>query len=80
VNKTTKSRTKNATQVINEDEYTKSVEYNAKSYTFTKESAGTRYFCLIVRILINGEDEKDNQMVTEIQNKIALTQSSIGTF
>lgn len=65
---------------INEDDYNKSVEYDAKSFTFTKESTGTRYVCLIVRILVNGEDEKDNQMVTEIQNKIALIQSSIGTF
>jgi hypothetical protein len=67
-------------QVINQDEYTKSVEYDAKTYTFTKESVGSRYVCLIVRILVNGDDEKDNQMVTEIQNKITVTQSSIGTF
>jgi hypothetical protein len=69
-----------AMQVINQDEYTKSVEYDAKSYTFTKESIGSRYVGLIIRILVNGEDEKDNQIVTEIQNKIAATQSSIGTF
>jgi len=69
-----------AMQVINQDEYTKSVEYDSKSYTFTKESVGTRYVCLIVRILVNGDDEKDNQIVTEIQNKITATQSSIGTF
>jgi hypothetical protein len=67
-------------QVINQDEYTKSVKYDAKTYTFTKESVGSRYVCLIVRILVNGDDEKDNQMVTEIQNKITVTQSSIGTF
>ena len=69
-----------AMQVINQDEYTKLVEYDAKTYTFTKESVGSRYVCLIVRILVNGDDEKDNQMVTEIQNKITVTQSSIGTF
>lgn len=69
-----------AMQVINQDEYTKSVEYEAKSYTFTKESVGTRYVCLIVRILVNSDDEKDNQVVTELQNKINATQSSVGTF
>jgi hypothetical protein len=69
-----------AMQVINQDEYTKSVEYDAKSYTFTKESVGTRYLCLIIRILVKSDDEKENQMVTEIQNKITATQSSIGTF
>jgi hypothetical protein len=69
-----------AMQVINQDEYTKSVVYKAKSYTFTKESVGSRYVCLIIRILVNGVDEKDNKMVTEIQNKITVTQSSVGTF
>jgi hypothetical protein len=69
-----------AMQVINQDEYTKSVEYNAKSYTFTKESVGSRYVGLIIRILVDGENEKDNQIVTELQNKIVATQSSIGAF
>jgi len=67
-------------QVINEDEYTKSVEYNASEYTFTKEKVGTRYVCLIVRILVNGEDAKDNEIVTSLQNSIVVNQSSVGTF
>jgi hypothetical protein len=67
-------------QVINQDEYTTSVEYNAKSYSFTKEDVGTRYVCLIVRILVDSESEKDNQIVTEMQNEITVSQSSIGTF
>ena len=68
-------------QVINEDEYTKAVEYNPGAYTFTKENIGTRYVCLIVRILVNGEDVKDNQIVTESSRKDCwLPKSSIGTF
>jgi hypothetical protein len=67
-------------QVINQDEYTKYVEYDTKSYTFTKENVGSRYVCVIVRILVKGDDEKDNQIVTEIQNKITVSQTSIGTF
>jgi len=67
-------------QVINEDEYTKSVEYKEGDYTFTKEKIGTRYVCLIVRILINGEDEKDNQIVTDLQNKITVKQNAPGSF
>lgn len=67
-------------QVINEDEYTKSVEYDPGDYKFTKETIGTRYLCLIIRILVNGEDEKDNQFVTELQNSIIAKQTSIGTF
>ena len=67
-------------QVINEDEYTKSVEYNATEYTLTKEKVGTRYVCLIVRILVNGEDAKDNEIVTGLQNSIVVKQSLAGTF
>jgi len=67
-------------QVINEDEYTKAVHYNPGTYKFTKESLGTRYVCLIVRVLVNGEDETDNHIVTEIQNQITVKQVSPGTF
>lgn len=69
-----------AMQVINEEEYTKAVLYNPGPHTFTKEGIGSRYVCLIVRILINAEDVEDNQIVTELQNKIVASQSSIGTF
>lgn len=67
-------------QVLNEDEYTKAVHYNAGNYTFNSESIGTRYVCLIIRVLVNGEGEADNQIVTEIQNQIKIKQSSPGTF
>jgi hypothetical protein len=67
-------------QVINEDEYTKTVEYNAGDYTITKDKIGTRYVCLIVRILVNGEDVKDNEIVTGLQNSVVVKQSSPGTF
>ena len=67
-------------QVINEDEYTKSVEYNKGEYTFTKDNIGTQYVCLIIRILVNGEDEKDNEIVTSLQNSIKVNQNSIGKF
>lgn len=67
-------------QVINEEEYTKAVKYDPGEYKLTKESVGTRYVCLIIRILVNGEDEKDNQIVTAIQNSIKTSQPSVGTF
>jgi hypothetical protein len=67
-------------QVINEDEYTKSVEYNPGEYTLTRDKVGTRYVCLIVRILVIGEDAKDNEIVTGLQNSIGVRQSSAGTF
>jgi len=67
-------------QVINEDEYTKAVHYNPGRYKFNRESIGTRYVCLIVRVFVNGEAETDNQIVTEIQNQITVEQVSSGTF
>ncbi len=67
-------------QVINEDEYTKAVEYKTGDYKFTIESVGTRYVCLIIRVLVNGEGEADNQIVTGIQNQIKVAQASPGTF
>jgi hypothetical protein len=67
-------------QVINEEEYTKSVLYTPGPHTFTKESVGSRYVCLIARILVNSEDEKDNQIITALQDKIVASQASIGSF
>jgi len=69
-----------AMQVINEEEYTKSVLYTPGPHTFTKESVGSRYVCLIARILVNSEDEKDNHIVTALQDKIVASQASIGSF
>jgi hypothetical protein len=67
-------------QVINEDEYTKAVNYNPGVYKFTRESIGSRYVCFIIRVLVNGENVADNQLVTEIQNQVKVEQASPGTF
>lgn len=57
-------------QVINEEEYTKSVVYTPGVHTFYREQVGSRYVCLFVRILVNGEDENDNRIVSALQDKI----------
>lgn len=67
-------------QVINQDEYTKAVHYKPGTYKFTSENIGTRYVALIIRVLVNGENETDNQLVTEIQNNVKVEQTSPGTF
>lgn len=67
-------------QVINQDEYTKSVLYDSGDYTFTRESIGTRYFCIIIRTLVNGDDEKDNKIVTDLQNNMKVKQTSSGKY
>lgn len=67
-------------QVINEDEYTKAVYYKPGKYKFTRGKVGSRYVALIIRVLVNGENEADNQVVTEIQNQFKAEQSCPGTF
>ncbi|MFZ4634868.1 MAG: DUF1214 domain-containing protein [Saprospiraceae bacterium] len=67
-------------QVINQDHYTKSVEYTPGEYVFTREEMGTRYICLVIRILVNGDDPKDNSVVTDLQNSIRIEQASPGKF
>jgi hypothetical protein len=67
-------------QIINQDEYTKSVGYKPGNYTITQQSVGSRYVCLIIRILVNAEDEQDNQLVSEIQNQITAVQKDVGRF
>jgi Uncharacterized conserved protein len=67
-------------QVINEDEFTKAVKYNAGSYTFTEKEIGSRYVCFIIRVMVNSEDENDNQIVTELQNSINYKQAGAGKF
>ncbi len=69
-----------AMQVINEEEYTKSVIYRPGPHTLTKENIGSRYVCLIVRTLVNSDEEKENQLVTALQNKVVASQVSSGTF
>lgn len=67
-------------QVINQDEYTKAVHYNPGTYKFTMENIGTRYVALIIRVLVDGENESDNQLVTKIQDDVKVEQTSPGTF
>ena len=67
-------------QVINQDEYTKSVEYGQGDYKFTSKSVGTRYLCLVIRTLVIGDDEKDNKIVTDLQNNIKVKQTSSGKY
>jgi hypothetical protein len=69
-----------AMQVINEEEYTKAVLYSPGPHVFTQEKVGSRYVCLIVRILINSEDVKDDLIVTQLQDKILVSQAAMGKF
>ena len=66
--------------IINQDQYVKSVEYGQGDYKYTRESVGTRYLCIIMRTLVDGDDKKDNKIVTDLQNNIKVKQTSSGKY
>lgn len=67
-------------QVINEDQYTLSVNYDAGSYTLTREKIGTRYVFLILRTLVDPNDPKDIEQVHSLQDAVVVQQASTGKF
>jgi len=67
-------------QVITEDHYCPEVIYKPGSYTFAKESIGTRYVCMAVRMLVDSSNSKDLDQVHTLQDRIEVSQSSRGTF
>lgn len=67
-------------QVINEDQYTLSVNYDAGTYTLTRETIGTRYVFLILRTLVDPNDPKDIEQVHSLQDAVVVQQASTGNF
>ena len=67
-------------QVINEDQYTVSVNYDAGSYTLTREKIGTRYVLVLIRTLVNPVDPKDIEQVHSLQDAVVVQQARVGTF
>ena len=61
-------------QVFDEDEYTLKVAYGAGSHTFSRETVGTRYCGVGVRILIDPADPKDAAEVQKLQDAIRVEQ------
>jgi hypothetical protein len=61
-------------QVIDEDQYTHGVYYEAGEYTLTKEEIGTRYVVTAVRTLVDPADPKDVEQVHVLQDKIRVEQ------
>ncbi len=61
-------------QVIDEDEYTHGVFYGNASHTFTKDTIGTRYLCLLVRTLVNPGRSGDLVEVHKLQDAIKVEQ------
>lgn len=66
--------------VITQDHYMPKVVYDAGSYTFTREQAGTRYMMLGVRTLIDPADRQDMAQAHALQDAIKVEQKDIGSF
>ncbi len=67
--------------VINEDHYiVGDILYDAGSYTYDRQKAGTRYVLIGLRTLVNPEDPKDVEQVHALQDQAKLSQSRSGSF
>jgi hypothetical protein len=66
--------------VINEDHYIMQAIYDPGTYTFTKESIGTRYVQLAVRTFVNPNDPADIDALHKAQDGLLVQQESPGSF
>lgn len=69
-----------AMQVINEDQFTKAVDYGAGSHLLTRDAVGTRYVCVVVRGLVNAADPEDLKQMHGLQDSLRVSQSRPGSF
>jgi len=67
-------------QVIDQDQYTPVVIYDADRHTLTREKIGTRYVTTAIRTLVNSTDPKDIEAVHALQDAIQVEQKSPGRF
>ena len=67
-------------QVINEDQYTQNVNYDAGSYTLTRDKIGTRYVVVAIRTLVDPSDQQDIAQVHALQDAVKAEQASPGKF
>lgn len=67
-------------QIIDEDQYTHGVHYQAGNYTLRKEEIGTRYVVAAVRTLVNPSDPDDVKAAHRVQDAITVSQERTGKF
>lgn len=67
-------------QVIDEDQYTPLVAYDAGRHTLTRETIGTRYVFVAVRTLVDPGDPADLKAVHALQDAIRVEQTARGVF
>jgi hypothetical protein len=66
--------------VMNQDQYTISVNYEAGEYKLDRDKVGTRYVMVAVRTLVNPKKPGDLDVVRGLQDSIGVKQSSSGEF
>jgi hypothetical protein len=67
-------------QIINEDQFTPAVYYNAGTYILEKEALGTRYVMAVVRFLVDFSSRQEVAKVHASQDAIQVKQSDSGSF
>lgn len=67
-------------QVINEDQYTRAIYYEAGTHILTRRMIGTRYALVVVRFLVRYSNKKDVGQVRALQDAIRSSQERPGTF
>ena len=67
-------------QVLNQDQYTLAVENGQGEFTFTRDTVGTPYLCLLFRTFIDANDPADVKAANQLQDQIIVRQKNPGTF
>jgi len=67
-------------QVITEDHYVPAVFYGPGDHTLTRDDIGTRYVVVVIRTLVDPNDDADVEAVHALQDAIAVSQDATGSF
>jgi len=67
-------------QVITEDHYVPAVFYGPGDHTLTRDDIGTRYVVVVIRTLVDPNDDTDIEAVHALQDALAVSQDATGSF
>lgn len=62
------------------DQYVPAVFYGQGGHTLTRAEIGTRYVMVVIRILVNPNDDADIEQVHALQDAVAVQQKEAGSF
>jgi hypothetical protein len=66
--------------IMDEDAYVKEAYHDPGEYTLTQDGVGTRYVWVQIRTFVDPNDPDDVETVHELQDELAVSQDSAGTF